>query len=104
MSDQMILFNGYPFLEKEDKEDDDHAYFEPSMWILSELRLFPDIDDSRECNEAGSHSRLRRRHACSSTGGNLAEYRLPGFPRCEKSNGSNGVGLHSQDGIALLAR
>jgi chloride channel 3/4/5 len=28
MSDQMILFNGYPFLEKEDKEDDDHAYFE----------------------------------------------------------------------------
>jgi chloride channel 3/4/5 len=33
MSDQMILFNGYPFLEKEDKEDDDHAYFEPSTSI-----------------------------------------------------------------------
>lgn len=30
MSDQMITFNGFPFLEKEDKEDDDHAYFEPS--------------------------------------------------------------------------
>lgn len=37
MSDQMIRFNGYPFLEKEDKEDDDHAYFEPSTWLCSEV-------------------------------------------------------------------
>ena len=35
MSDQMIRFNGYPFLEKEDKEDDDHAYFEPSTLFRS---------------------------------------------------------------------
>ncbi|GHJ89162.1 hypothetical protein NliqN6_5564 [Naganishia liquefaciens] len=34
MSDQMILFNGYPFLEKEDKEDDDHAYFEPIVNVM----------------------------------------------------------------------
>lgn len=33
MSDQMIRFNGYPFLEKEDKEDDDYAYFEPSTLL-----------------------------------------------------------------------
>lgn len=39
MSDQMILFNGYPFLEKEDKEDDDHAYFEPSMLLLLLYRI-----------------------------------------------------------------
>jgi chloride channel 3/4/5 len=26
----MIRFNGYPFLEKEDKEDGDHAFIEPS--------------------------------------------------------------------------
>lgn len=39
MSDQMILFNGYPFLEKEDKEDDDHAYFEPSMSLLLLYRI-----------------------------------------------------------------
>lgn len=34
MSDQMITFNGFPFLEKEDKEDDDHAYFEPSTCTI----------------------------------------------------------------------
>lgn len=30
IADQMIRFNGYPFLEKEDKEGDDHAFIEPS--------------------------------------------------------------------------
>jgi len=30
MSDQMIKFNGFPFLEKEDKEAADPAYLEPS--------------------------------------------------------------------------
>lgn len=30
----MIRFNGYPFLEKEDKEDDDHAYVESSGFLL----------------------------------------------------------------------
>lgn len=40
MSDQMIRFNGYPFLEKEDKEDDDHAYFEPSTSLRSRFCLF----------------------------------------------------------------
>lgn len=31
ISDHMIKFNGYPFLEKEDKEDPtDHAFIEPS--------------------------------------------------------------------------
>ncbi len=30
MADQVIRFNGYPFLEKEDKEDDGHAYVESS--------------------------------------------------------------------------
>jgi len=30
ISDRMIRFNGYPFLEKEDKEDGDHAFIEPS--------------------------------------------------------------------------
>ncbi|KAJ9101050.1 hypothetical protein QFC21_003268 [Naganishia friedmannii] len=34
MSDQMITFNGFPFLEKEDKEDDDHAYFEPIVNVM----------------------------------------------------------------------
>ncbi|KAJ9118570.1 hypothetical protein QFC22_003790 [Naganishia vaughanmartiniae] len=34
MSDQMISFNGFPFLEKEDKEDDDHAYFEPIVNVM----------------------------------------------------------------------
>lgn len=29
IADQMIKFNGYPFLEKEDKEDGD-AFIEPS--------------------------------------------------------------------------
>ena len=30
MSDQMIKFNGFPFLEKEDKEAGDASYLEPS--------------------------------------------------------------------------
>lgn len=30
MADEMIRFNGFPFLEKEDKEDGDHAFIEPS--------------------------------------------------------------------------
>ena len=30
IADRMIRFNGYPFLEKEDKEDGDHAFIEPS--------------------------------------------------------------------------
>lgn len=33
MADEMIRFNGYPFLEKEDKEDGDHAFVEPSQLI-----------------------------------------------------------------------
>ncbi|KAJ9110916.1 hypothetical protein QFC19_001425 [Naganishia cerealis] len=39
MSEQMITFNGFPFLEKEDKEDDDHAYFEPSTWTAVSASL-----------------------------------------------------------------
>ena len=41
IADRMIRFNGYPFLEKEDKEDGDHAFIEPSemvallIWWLS---------------------------------------------------------------------
>jgi len=31
----MIRFNGFPFLEKEDKEDGDHAFVEPSESLLS---------------------------------------------------------------------
>lgn len=30
ISDRMIRFNGYPFLEKEDKEDGDHSFIEQS--------------------------------------------------------------------------
>lgn len=30
MADETIKLNGYPFLEKEDKEDGDHAFIEPS--------------------------------------------------------------------------
>jgi len=30
MADEMIRFNGFPFLEKEDKEDGNHAFVEPS--------------------------------------------------------------------------
>lgn len=30
IADYMIRFNGFPFLEKEDKEADDPAYMEPS--------------------------------------------------------------------------
>ena len=33
ISDRMIRFNGYPFLEKEDKEDGDHAFIEQSKLI-----------------------------------------------------------------------
>lgn len=34
ISDQLIRFNGYPFLEKEDKEDDDYAFIEPSEYFF----------------------------------------------------------------------
>lgn len=30
MADEVIRFNGFPFLEKEDKEADDDAFVEPS--------------------------------------------------------------------------
>jgi chloride channel 3/4/5 len=30
IADEMIRFNGYPFLEKEDKDSGDHAFIEPS--------------------------------------------------------------------------
>lgn len=30
IADQMIRFNGYPFLEKEDKDGGDSAFVEPS--------------------------------------------------------------------------
>lgn len=30
MADEVIKFNGFPFLEKEDKEEDDQAFMEPS--------------------------------------------------------------------------
>ena len=38
MSDQMIKFNGFPFLEKEDKEAADPAYLEPSELNPSGVR------------------------------------------------------------------
>lgn len=36
----MIRFNGFPFLEKEDKEDGDHAFVEPSVFS----RLTPESE------------------------------------------------------------
>ncbi len=42
IADQMIRFNGFPFLEKEDKEDGDHAFVEPSpSFTCSRLTLIP---------------------------------------------------------------
>jgi hypothetical protein len=52
MSDQMIKFNGFPFLEKEDKEAADPAYLEPSKTRSAdakqrvELNSFPDVQSS----------------------------------------------------------
>ena len=37
MADEMIRFNGYPFLEKEDKEDGDHAFVEPSQFSSANM-------------------------------------------------------------------
>lgn len=37
MADEMIRFNGFPFLEKEDKEAEDDSFIEPSK--LSEPKL-----------------------------------------------------------------
>jgi len=34
MADEVIRFNGYPFLEKEDKEEDDHAFIEPIANVM----------------------------------------------------------------------
>ncbi|KAK4686453.1 chloride channel 3/4/5, partial [Tremellales sp. Uapishka_1] len=34
IADRMITFNGYPFLEKEDKEDGDHAFIEPIANVM----------------------------------------------------------------------
>lgn len=56
----MIRFNGYPFLEKEDKEDDDHAYVESSGFLLlaaaSNGIISDDLfDNSRPRHEEGSH-------------------------------------------------
>ncbi len=42
ISDRMIRFNGYPFLEKEDKEDGDHAFIEPSGLHECSLPINPD--------------------------------------------------------------
>jgi chloride channel 3/4/5 len=38
----MIRFNGYPFLEKEDKDSGDHAFIEPSESALAMPGLFPE--------------------------------------------------------------
>lgn len=38
MADEVIRFNGFPFLEKEDKEGDDDAFIEPSECHSSGLR------------------------------------------------------------------
>lgn len=62
----MIRFNGYPFLEKEDKEDNDYAYIEPS-----ESRKFRQVVEvatlthllSRQRDESGYHRDACERHA-----------------------------------------
>ncbi|KAK1926250.1 chloride channel [Papiliotrema laurentii] len=42
IADQMIRFNGFPFLEKEDKEDGDHAFVEPIANVMKkDLILMP---------------------------------------------------------------
>jgi hypothetical protein len=45
MSDQMIKFNGFPFLEKEDKEAADPAYLEPSKPRSAEVYFTSDFND-----------------------------------------------------------
>lgn len=45
IADQIIRFNGYPFLEKEDKEGDDHAFVESSMYTPCST-LFATADHS----------------------------------------------------------
>jgi len=39
MADEVIRFNGFPFLEKEDKEADHDASFEPSESGVERVRL-----------------------------------------------------------------
>ena len=38
IADQMIRFNGFPFLEKEDAETGDKAYIEPSELVNGNTR------------------------------------------------------------------
>ncbi|ORX33602.1 voltage-gated chloride channel [Kockovaella imperatae] len=40
IADRMIRFNGYPFLEKEDKEDGDHAFIEPIANVMKKDLTF----------------------------------------------------------------
>lgn len=58
ISDHIIKFNGYPFLEKEDKEDPtDHAFIEPSEshCIYPEMQILKSCLPSRQCYEKGSY-------------------------------------------------
>jgi hypothetical protein len=40
MADQVIKFNGFPFLEQESKEDED-AFFQPSEWACRRAPVPP---------------------------------------------------------------
>jgi hypothetical protein len=51
MADEVIRFNGFPFLEKEDKEADHDASFEPSEYQPSSRC---DADSSCARHEEGS--------------------------------------------------
>lgn len=63
MADEVIRFNGFPFLEKEDKEADDDSFVEPSE--PAPCRAFGStrrrLMNSRSCDEAGSdhHESIR---------------------------------------------
>jgi len=52
MADEVIRFNGFPFLEKEDKEADHDASFEPSEY--NRPSRYADVDDSCACHEERS--------------------------------------------------
>jgi len=52
MADEVIRFNGFPFLEKEDKEADQDASFEPSEWIEGCARGMM-LMSSIACHEEG---------------------------------------------------
>lgn len=61
MADEMIRFNGFPFLEKEDKEDGDHAFIEPSE--LPSILWCSQLTSSRERHEERYHFHGRFRCA-----------------------------------------